>query len=130
MRVSGPLFDGQADAAVQAWIKQVKKDGARQAQSIIQSKARRWNRSGRGGTGVAAEHVKTADDGEYYLVYGRNDKGEVWWPWLEGTSRRNTSTRFKGYHAFRLAKNIVAKRIRQLGEDDLRRYIEQMGGRP
>lgn len=32
-----------------------------------------------------------------------NDRDVVYGPWLEGISYRNEVTRFKGYHAFRLA---------------------------
>lgn len=52
----------------------------------------------------------------YDLVH---DRGIIYGPWLEGTSRRNATTRFKGYHSFRraaqstqlLAPSIVAKAI-------------------
>jgi hypothetical protein len=33
-----------------------------------------------------------------------HDRGVVYGPWLEGTSRRNRATRFRGYHAFALAE--------------------------
>lgn len=32
-----------------------------------------------------------------------HDRGIIYGPWLEGTSRRNSTTRFKGYASFRKA---------------------------
>lgn len=32
-----------------------------------------------------------------------HDRGVIYGPWLEGVSHRNQTTRFKGYHAFRMA---------------------------
>jgi hypothetical protein len=127
--VSGPIFDGEADAAVTQWLDDSRAKLAHQAQSIVQSKARKWNRSGRADHHTAAESVKVRP-GAVYVVEGVSSKGQVWWPWLEGTSRRNATTRFKGYHAFRLAKGIVSKRARTTAQDELHKYIGRMGGGP
>lgn len=36
-----------------------------------------------------------------------HDRGIVYGPWLEGTSERNNTTRFRGYHSFRRARQAV-----------------------
>jgi len=38
-----------------------------------------------------------------------HDRGIVYGPWLEGTSSRNSTTRFKGYASFRKATQAVEK---------------------
>ncbi len=38
-----------------------------------------------------------------------DDGGVVYGPWLEGTSRRNQTTRFKGYASFRRTKDWLNK---------------------
>ena len=43
-----------------------------------------------------------------------SDQGYIYVPWLEGTSNRNQSTRFKGYGTFRKAKLLVKKRVPEL----------------
>lgn len=126
--VRGPLWDGEADAAVRAWTDDTKAKIARQGEEIIKSKARKFNRSGRGGTGRAADHVHSHALADSLVIVGESDKGVVWWPWLEGTTRRNTTTRFKGYHVFRLTKNILGKRMRKIAQDELDKYIREMGG--
>jgi hypothetical protein len=57
------------------------------------------------------------------------DGGVVYGPWLEGTSHRNQTTRFKGYRAFRRTRT----RLRKLGDPIVNRLINQfvarLGGR-
>lgn len=45
--------------------------------------------------------VLDVSDPEQVIV---TDQGTVYGPWLEGTSSRNQTTRFKGYRLWRLAK--------------------------
>lgn len=37
-----------------------------------------------------------------------DDRGVIYGPWLEGVSHRNQVTGFKGYHAFRIAREKVS----------------------
>lgn len=126
--ISGPLFDGEAKAAVREWLQQTELKLATQAQAIIKSKADRMNRSHRGGTGQAAAGVQLIPGPSKFVVRGDIHEGVYSWPWLEGVSQRNTSTRFRGYHTFRLASRIVAKRARTTAQADLEEFIGRMGG--
>lgn len=66
-------------------------------------------------------HVERQGSGEAV-----NDGGVVYGPWLEGVGSRNRTTRFKGYHTFRivgqqieaeatpLADHIMAQHLRRL----------------
>jgi hypothetical protein len=128
VKIKGPLFDGAPAEVVRSALEEVTADVARQGESIIKSKAAKFNRSGRGGTGVAAASVTSRSRGTTAIVEGKSSKGEVWWPWLEGTSKRNESTRFRGYHAFRLATNIMRKSIRARAEKAVAAACEKLGG--
>jgi hypothetical protein len=128
VRVSGPIFDGRAQAAAQQWARDTEATLAHQAEAIIKAKAAKMNRSGRGGSGAAAGAVHALPAGSSWLVEGTSEKGSVWWPWLEGTSRRNRGNSFGGYHVFRLAARIVAKRARAVAQAQLDAVIDQMGG--
>lgn len=128
IRVYGPLWDGEADAAIKAWLDDTTAKLAHQGEEIIKSKARRFNRSHRGGTGRAADHVRAHKVSESWFITGDNNRGVVWWPWLEGTSRRNQTTRFKGYHVFRLTRAILRKRMKNVAQDELDAWIGRMGG--
>lgn len=57
-----------------------------------------------------------------------HDRGIVYGPWLEGTSERNRTTRFKGYASFRRARQSVQDRVPQLVDRALRRCIAGLGG--
>lgn len=128
VRVHGPLFDGQADAALTQWLDTTRRDLADQAAAIVRSKAARMNKTGRGGTGRAAAAVQVTY-GAVPVVTGHSSRGSVWWPWLEGTSRRNTTTPFRGYHAFRTARMVTQARAKKLAEAKLAGYLPRMGGR-
>lgn len=52
-----------------------------------------------------------------------HDRGVVYGPWLEGTSSRNRTTRFKGYSSLRRARQSAVARIPQLVAVPLRRLI-------
>jgi hypothetical protein len=52
----------------------------------------------------------------------------VYGPWLEGTGSRNKTTRFKGYHTFRNARQETDRRATELARPVLARFIDEMNG--
>jgi hypothetical protein len=133
VRVKGPLFDGAAEDAAVRLTADVQEALARQGAAIIKAKALKMDKSGRAGTGpggpgAAAKAVKVLSAPSRTLISGDSARGSVWWPWLEGTSRRNQSTPFKGYHVFRLAQGVMSKRAPAVAQARLREYLPEMGG--
>jgi hypothetical protein len=59
-----------------------------------------------------------------------NDGGIVYGPWLEGASKRNSSTRFKGYHQFRRTRTRLRKLYGEVAQQKLTEFIGRMGGHP
>lgn len=55
-----------------------------------------------------------------------DDRGVVYGPWLEGVGSRNGATRFRGYHAFRNATQIVEKLALPLAERAVARWIGRL----
>lgn len=55
-----------------------------------------------------------------------NDRGVVYGPWLEGTSRMNAATRFKGYHSFQRAGVATKKDVSRIVLAVMRRYIGRL----
>jgi len=51
------------------------------------------------------------------------DRGIIYGPWLEGVSKRNQTTRFKGYHSFRDATNLVVEQIPALAAPVVARHL-------
>ncbi len=70
-------------------------------------------------TGFAAANIKALDLGAGYLV---TDSDIVYGPWLEGTSSRNTTTRFKGYAIFRRTARSIDNEAVRIAEP----YIQRM----
>lgn len=49
-------------------------------------------------------------------------------PWLEGTSTRNASTRFKGYRFFKLTRAWLKKNVGPIVQDRFRELIAKLNG--
>jgi len=127
VRTEGPLFDGRAEAAVQEAVRGTIDALGRQGYAIVRDKSARYNRSGRA-TGHAPETVVLRVAPDSALIFGQSARGQIWWPWLEGVSSRNKSTRFKGYHTFRLVRRILGKRASTVMEAKLAEVMPEMGG--
>lgn len=57
-----------------------------------------------------------------------HDRGIVYGPWLEGTSRRNQTTKFKGYASFRKARDVVEGRAPEMAGQVVARNMHRLGG--
>lgn len=127
--VRGPVFDGRADAAVHRFLAEAKDELAQIGQTWIKTEAEGFDRSGRGGTGRAAAGVEVLAEGSDRVIRGGIREGEYAWPWLEGTSERNTTTGFRGYHTFRRTRQRMRRQAAQYAQDLLGKYLPEMGGR-
>lgn len=58
-----------------------------------------------------------------------NDRGVIYGAWLEGTSSRNQSTRFKGYASFRKATTATNREVSRLVRQPVAEYTHKMNGR-
>jgi hypothetical protein len=121
--VSGPLFDGRADAAVRDWLDATKREiadmGVKELDAIVMDKTGR-------GTGHYQSQITTR-------VVSYNDvlitDPVIYGPWLEGTSKRNSSTRFKGYHLWRRTRLRLRRTFKDVAQKKLEEhYLRMMGG--
>jgi hypothetical protein len=128
VKVSGPIFDGVADHVVEKVLHETNKDLGEIGRDWIRIEAEGFDRSGRGGTGRASAGVLLTERPGGYRIFGEMNSGQVWWPWLEGSTSRNRTTRFKGYHTF----SKTAKRLDQIAADTLekhlRAHLSEIGG--
>ena len=142
VKLSGPVFDGRAQAALDAGCDAVRKQLAADAQkavlavflsrikhntgkfehSITQTRTSRTysTRSGKKTytmpvvvDDMATDIAVTTD----IATYG---------PWLEGTGSRNDTTRFKGYNGFRLAAQELNKTAGTIADATFKPYAERM----
>jgi hypothetical protein len=121
---SGPLFDGEARAAALEVLDRSKREAADLAVNMLHGYV--MNKTGRG-TGHYQSEIQVSN-----LAY--NDllihDPVVYSPWLEGVSRRNESTRFKGYHLWRRTRQRVRARAQEILQKNLDELIGRMGGHP
>ena len=87
------------------------------------------NRSGRA-QGNFQSHLHAVTKGPVATIAAPQIKGVTWGPWLEGTSKRNSSTRFKGYHLFRQTRQALQKLAPEIGQAELDKVIGRIGGTP
>jgi hypothetical protein len=125
--MTGPLFNGQAAVAAAEFTEAFAAELAEVARDWIKLDTQRMTRSG-SDTGAAAAGVKLSGEGADWVVSGGVHKGVYAWPWLEGTSRRNQSTAFRGYHTFRRTRLRMRTQVNALAELRMQPYLARMGG--
>jgi hypothetical protein len=126
--LTGPIFDGQAATAAAEFTRALSSEIAEIARDWIKLDTTRMDKSGRGGTGAAAGGVKLAGSGDNWVISGGISEGNYAWPWLEGTSKRNKSTQFAGYHTFRRTRARMRRQVTPYAQAELQAFIGRMGG--
>jgi len=62
------------------------------------------------------------------IYRGISDGGVVYGGWLEGVSSRNRTTRFKGYHTFRIVMQQLNKDKEKIAQPIVNKFISEMNG--
>lgn len=120
---TGPLFSKfQTERTIDQFINAAVSEGGRRAEEVVDEigYANFKNPTGnwRSHLQMRRPNKQTAETSVGNLVYGA---------WLEGVSRRNRETRFKGYFMWRKTTQRLQNEIVQIAEDVLRRYIRKLG---
>ena len=114
----GPLFDGRARAAANAYVNRLERDLAEEGLNILRSEMHRVFRNP---TGYYESRCKVVDGNTV------TDSRVVYGPWLAGVGSRNYPvTRFKGYDHWIKTRHELNRRKRGIGERLLRRYTGRM----
>jgi len=116
----GPLFDGRAAAAVQAFTDASEREIGQYGVNVIRNELGRVLKHP---TGYYQSQVQT-DRAEGDNVI--HDGGVVYGPWLEGTGSRNRTTRFKGYATFRRMTRMIQIEASGIAERILPKYLRRM----
>jgi hypothetical protein len=124
VKLSGPMFDGRDVAIVRRFFEDAKRLVTAEGEEQIRQ---RVGRRAKHPTGAYARAVRTHD-----FAKGRTILAEypqvLYGPWLEGTSTRNASTRFRGYKLFRLSRLWLRKNLAQIIQQRLDRAIAELNG--
>jgi hypothetical protein len=74
-------------------------------------------------TGYYVRHMTVRESSARFTV---TDSGVIYGPWLEGTSRRNSATRFKGYAAQRRARQQIDGESKHIAERVIDSHIGRL----
>lgn len=120
VEVSGPLASGEAANALQDALRATVHELSQEAQTELQSFV--MDKTGRA-TGFFQDHIIISNLKKYRdaEVVHPAYPAVLYGPWLEGTSERNRSTRFPGYHLFRLTR----QRMQDKAADVAERHIDE-----
>jgi len=126
VKISGPLADGTAPKVLERYAEDVTQAIADRGAELL--RAFPMDKTGRS-TGGFREHLHTMRrDRNTVAIPGPMIRGVVWSPWLEGTSKRNESTGFKGYHLFRKTRLQLDREAGDIAERKLQDYLPELGG--
>lgn len=117
--ITGPLFDGRAQAAMTAFLDEADQEIGQQ---VVDDVRRIVGGSARHSSGYYENRVHTERRGDLVAT----DGGVIYGPWLEGVSRRNRSSSFKGFHAFRRARQAAERQAPAIAERVLGKYLGRM----
>ena len=117
---TGPLFDGRALREAERARISVQDDVADAVFSEVHDLL---DASLKNPTGYYESRIRTDRATTSNTV---SDSGVIYGPWLEGTSNRNQTTRFKGYATFRRAYQRIEARAGQIGNDAIRPHVARM----
>lgn len=119
-KMSGPLFAGDAPKVLDDYSTAAEKAIGDYALAVVGDELRTNIRHS---TGRYISHVQVRVLSNEVLV---TDGGVVYGPWLEGTSSRNDSTRFKGYASFRRSVKRIQDKAVDLAESVLPEYLDRL----
>ena len=125
--VKGPLADGTAERALQDLAQNVAKELGDEGVRMLKAWPFKGGGHGHSHGGFQA-NLKVLQKGPVARIPGPMISGVTWSPWLEGVSKRNTSTRFRGYHLFRKTAQELQKRAPEIGQKELDKIMPQLGG--
>ena len=125
--ISGPITGDAAQVIIHDWMDQVKDDvaeeGVRQLRTWVMDKTGR-------ATGAYQDHLATRHTITYHDTVIYDDwPTAVYSPWLEGFSERNRSTRFRGYHLWRITKRRLQSRAGEFAQARKQELIDRLNGR-
>lgn len=119
---SGPIFNGQAPAIMEAYCREAETDVARHAYHLVRAELDTVLRNP---TGYYESQVEVRSERGDAVV---TDGGIVYGPWLEGVGERNRSTRFKGYFTFRRVAQRISGMSGSIAERTLPKYLRRLDG--
>lgn len=122
VQTGGPIFNGQGPSIVVRSARDMEEHLAEVGADMVRTELMHVLRRE---TPYYRTQITTTE------MYGRHvitDGGVVYGPWLEGTSERNKTTRFKGYATFRrMAQKLDADSV-NIVREQVFRMVRELNG--
>lgn len=122
--LGGPLFEGKDRPIMEAANRDAKRDLAEWGKSEVKQAALKKPKHPKGRYSEAT----TIHDFRKGLTIMAKHPQVLYGPWLEGTSSRNESTRFKGYRIYKQVKGRMRKKMLALVQGRYDRAVEELNG--
>lgn len=111
------MFDGRFGRDMRAGLDDVRKGVADYTEGQIQARL-----------GQVLQHPTGHYQSTIHVLHQNlqemvTDGGIIYGPWLEGVSKRNAATRFKGYFTFRRVTQAVQTKVNEIAQKALSRRI-------
>lgn len=125
-RVEGPLANGEAEKASQEWAQNTTQAIADEGVKILGD----WpmDKTGRADGGFRGALRTVRNSPTQVRIPGPTVRGVTFAPWLEGTSKRNENSKFKGYGLFKKTRAQLAKLAPGIAQRELDEVLPRMGG--
>lgn len=121
MRVSGPLFSGEAARVLDRMTEEIAREVAKQGEQDVQQRLKSVLRHP---TGKYQKRIRVgAQRGGLVTV---DDQRSVYGPWLEGAGSRNARSRFKGYRTFRIVKQQLDGKAVRIADQVVARTVGRL----
>lgn len=119
--LNGPFFDRAVrEGVIRRFLDETKRAVATQGVNELHSAMRVFKHP----TGSYRAHItERAARSDNRII---TDQGIIYGPWLEGTSSRNRSSRFKGYRLFRKTRLRLRKKVTPIAQAKLDKYIGRL----
>lgn len=115
--LKGKLWSARIPSDMHAFVQEAKRDVAQEGVDLIHIQLDRVLQNP---TGYYDSQIQTRNVADDVVI---TDGGVVYGGWLEGVSSRNQSTRFKGYHTFRLVAQDLKRTAADIAAKTLTKYI-------
>lgn len=130
VKTKGPIFDGRAGQIIneesRSLVRTVVELGENRLSNVLRPRpAGVYLSIAQGGksTGNYRSHLHARSTGLHGII---TDSGVIYGPWLEGTSSRNVTTRFKGYASFRKTGQWLQQQVPRLLQKTIARVAQRL----
>lgn len=126
--VSGPLFNGAAEADLAAAVVAIQRTVAVEAEREWQQNMTDSFRHPSSPPYYQSKINIARRDADLVVSDGYPGSGVLYGPWLEGVGSRNATTRFKGYFSMRRAAQAVAQKASAIAKPIIDAFITKANG--